>query len=131
MSTVAKSGVPSMCSTEPPASDLWVPGMAAGAAIGGGDVLELRTDNLIYPATVAAATKRRIGVAFRSCDIGENPTVVVGQRFNYGTGLSARVTKQVYVGAVAGGLDDAQVGSEPPVGFIYDDTRIQFYQRLD
>lgn len=130
MAAVAKSGVPSMCSVEPAPADLWVPGMAAGAAIGAGDVLELRSDNLIYPATVAAATKRRIGVAFRSCDIGENPTVVVGQRFNYGVGLSARVPKQVYV-STAGALDDAQVGSEPAVGFIYDDTRIQFYQRLD
>jgi len=125
MTAIAKSGVPSLATALPPQNEQ-IPGLLAGEAIGGGDIVAIRADGRVYKANLAAGTPDTArGIAAHPASAGEAVTIYRNVRFGYGTGLTPGI--DVFLApTVAGGLDTAGGEDDLPIGFVVDATRIQF-----
>lgn len=119
MAAIAKSGTPSVTSTRVPQNEQ-IPGLVAGEAIAAGDLCTIAADGT---AMLSTAGDQVHGVAAMAAASGEAITLYRNVRFGYGASLTPGTVVRLS-GAVAGGLDDA--GVEQVVGFVVDDTRIQF-----
>lgn len=119
MAAIAKSGTPSPATRTPPQNEQ-IPGKRAGEAITAGDLLTIAEDGT---AMLAVGTDRVRGVAPIESQIGEAVTLYRNIRFGYGAGLTPGTDVRLSA-TVPGGLDDAGTGQI--VGFVVDDTRIQF-----
>ncbi len=120
MATIAKSGVPSICTALPPQNEQ-IPGLRAGEAIAAGDLCRIVADGTAMRTAAAGAVVH--GVAAFAAQVGQAVTLYRNVRFGYGAGLIPAATVRVSA-TVPGGLDDA--GTGVIVGFVVDDTRIQF-----
>lgn len=124
MSTVAKSGTPSLSSVLPPANHK-ISGLLAGEAIAAGDACYIKNDGLVWKSTgtAANAAAKVRGFAAQAAAVGEAVTLYWGVNFRYGAGLTPGA--DVFLSATAGLLDSAATtGGTAPIGFCVDATRI-------
>lgn len=120
MAAIAKSGTPTVATRTPPQNEQ-IPGLVAGEAIGAGDACAIAADGTVM---LAATTERVHGIAAYDAAVGEAVTLYRNVRFAYGSGLTPGAA--VYLStATAGALDDATT-TEQLLGFVIDDSRIQF-----
>jgi hypothetical protein len=127
MAAIAKAGVPSACSTNPEPHRL--PTIVCGEDIGAGDVVAMHADGLAYKS-VAGDGYTKLGIAWVAANTGDPVTPTIGLRFSYGSGMTPGA--KVWGSATAGALSTTAVNSETvALGFAWDATRIQFYDRLN
>jgi hypothetical protein len=121
----------SLSSLTPPPSNR-LPGQA-GEAITAGDACRLNSSGVIVKSTGAAATNAANvdGFADRDCDTGDDITLIINERFHYGTGLTPGASLFLS-GTVAGGLADAaSTGGTEPVAFVLaDGKRVQTFRTI-
>lgn len=125
MADIAKSGVPSLASREPPANTR-VTGLLAGEDIAAGDACYIKNDGKVWRSTGAAANAaaKVRGFAAAAAKSGEAVTLFADVVFNYGSGLTPGASYYLS-GATAGALADAaSTGGTGEIGFAIDATRI-------
>ncbi len=120
MAAIAKSGVPTCCSALPPQNEQ-IPGFLAGEAIAGGDLCTIAADGTAMRTAAGGAVVH--GVAAFPAQVGQGVTLYRNVRFAYGAGLTPATTVRASA-TVAGGVEDSGTGLI--VGFVVDDSRIQF-----
>lgn len=120
---------PSLSSLTPPASNRLIG--QAGETIAAGDACRLNSSGVFVKSTGAAATNAANvdGFADRDGVSGDDMTLIIGERFHYGTGLTPGASLFLS-GSVAGGLADAaSTGGTEPVAFVLvDGKRIQTFR---
>lgn len=129
MAAIAKSGTPSLASTNPPQNSQ-IAGLTAGEAIAAGDACYINSSGNIIRSTGAAANAaaKVRGFAAEAADNGRPVTLFHDVTFRYGSGLTPGA--DVYLsGTTAGALDSvSSTGGTAPIGFVVDATRIRLYQ---
>lgn len=120
MATIAKSGVPSLATALPPQNEQ-IPGLRAGEAIAAGDLCTIATDGTAMRTSAAGTVVH--GVAAFAAQIGQAVTLYRNVRFGYGSGLTPSTAARVSA-TVPGAIEDS--GTGVIVGYVVDDTRIQF-----
>jgi hypothetical protein len=124
MSTVAKSGTPSLASLDvQPANK--ITGLLAGEAIAAGDICYVKSDGKVWLSngTAATAPAQVRGMAMTAAPVGEAVSLYHDVVVRYGASMTPG--QSLYASATAGALDNAATtGGTAPVGFIVDATRI-------
>ena len=128
MADVAKSGVPSLSSVEPPQNDTLV-GLLAGEAIAPGDTCYIKSDGTVWRTNGTAATAPALyaGVYLGSSNVAVGEALTLHQNVvaRYGSDLTPGA--RYYVSATAGALSDAATtGGTVPIAFAVSATRIKF-----
>lgn len=127
MATIAKSGTPSLSTTQPcPAHS--IVGLVAGEALAAGDACYIKSDGKVWLSTGAAATApaKVRGFAAMAAAVGEAITLMKNVNFKYGAGLTPGA--DYYLSATAGQLDTAATtGGTAPVAYAIDATRIHVF----
>jgi hypothetical protein len=127
MATVTKTGVPSICSVLPPATNR-ITELLAGEAIAAGDTLYVKSDGKVWKTngTAATAPALYVGVAAAAASVGEAVTPYHGVTVRYGSGLTPGA--RYFVSATPGLIDDAATtGGTVAIAVAVDDTRIFFF----
>lgn len=125
MAALTKSGVPSLATPLPPATNRF-PGVA-GEAIAAGDACYIKSDGLVWLATGAAATAPAVvwGFALIAAAVGDAVTIAWGIRMSYGAAMTPG-TPYFLSGTTAGGLDTAaSTGGTAVVARAVDATRLE------
>lgn len=118
MAVIPKQGRPSLSSLTPPSNEV-ISGLRAGENLAAGDLCVVKANG-----TVMKRTTETIGLGIATDhdrSAGESVTLYRNVRVAYGAGLTPGTA--VYAGT-GGALDDA--GTDDPIGFVVDATRIQF-----
>jgi hypothetical protein len=123
MADIAKSGTPSLATSDPCWAHHVLQGSTvAGEAIAAGDICYVKAaDGLVYRSTGAAANEaaRAWGIA------GEPITLHLNVEYHYGAALT--IGASLFVSATAGALADAaSTGGTTQVARVISATRIRF-----
>jgi len=132
MAALAKSGVPSLSTTQPSAAQQVGSGLLAGEAIAAGDACYIKaSDGKVYRSNGTAANEasKVHGFAPSAAPVGGAVTLLTDVDFRYGSGLTPGAS--YYLGTAAGGLDTAATtGGTTPIAFALDAIRIRVRQFL-
>jgi hypothetical protein len=129
MADIAKSGTPSLATSDPCWAHHVLQGSTvAGEAIAAGDICYVKAaDGLVYRSTGAAANEaaRAWGIAARQANAGEPITLHLNVEYHYGAALT--IGASLFVSATAGALADAaSTGGTTQVARVISATRIRF-----
>lgn len=132
MATLAKSGTPSLSTTQPDASQQVGSGLLAGEAIAACDACYIKAaDGKVWRSNGTAATEpsKVHGFAPSAAPVGGAVTLYEGVEFRYGAGLTPGAS--YYLDTTAGGLSTtATTGGTTPIAHAIDATRIRVRQFL-
>lgn len=128
MANIAKSGTPSLATTNPPSNCFPYTGALAGEDIAAGDAIYLKTsDGRWYRCSGAAdnAAGKYRGVAQAAASAGEPVTPGHSIVMHYGSGLTPGAS--VFLSTdTAGAIADANATVNRSIGFAVDATRVYF-----